>query len=250
MRVWSSDWKNINNINKWQSYPHWRPQCSAALNPSVLQTQNTHMFRHPQVRCWDHKAWILFMYTNLHFQCWRAAEGTCCSSAGRGVCVRWAAGCGCWGRCWGGSTAVHRDYCLGWTLPCRSWREADPAGQPRRTQLVNITEKTTWNCSWGGKHQRELTQTLCLLIIRSMSSLILRYLSSDSGLWPAESSASMSGLSQPFKPFLRSVCSEEHKHNRKIKLNPHFQLYMLSFLWSNDYWLALELKQLVESSIS
>ncbi len=49
-----------------------------------------------------------------------------------------------------------------------------------------------------------LTHSLCLLIIRSMSSLILRYLSSDSGLWP-ESSASISGLSQPFRPFFLRV---------------------------------------------
>ncbi|TNN40447.1 Major vault protein [Liparis tanakae] len=36
---------------------------------------------------------------------------------------------------------------------------------------------------------------------RSMSSFIFLYLSSDSGLWPTESSASGSGLSQPFRPF-------------------------------------------------
>lgn len=66
-----------------------------------------------------------------------------------------------------------------------------------------------------GRGGGTLTQIRCLLIIRSMSSLILRYLSSDSGLWPAESSASMSGLSQPFKPFLRSVWWREATRMKK-----------------------------------
>lgn len=56
-----------------------------------------------------------------------------------------------------------------------------------------------------------LTHSLCLLIIRSMSSLIFLYLSSDSGLWPSESSASGSGLSQPFKPFFLKVCGQSHR---------------------------------------
>lgn len=57
--------------------------------------------------------------------------------------------------------------------------------------------------------QREvLTHSLCLLIIRSMSSFIFLYLSSDSGLWPTESSASGSGLSQPFRPFFLNVCKQ------------------------------------------
>jgi len=60
-----------------------------------------------------------------------------------------------------------------------------------------------------------LTQSLCLLIMRSMSSFILRYLSSDSGLWPAESSASMSGLSQPLRPFLRSVWRHKERTGRE-----------------------------------
>lgn len=71
-------------------------------------------------------------------------------------------------------------------------------------ELIN-TKLEDKRCLWAGRRLCELTQILCLLSIRSMSSLILRYLSSNSGLWPAESSASMSGLSQPFKPFLRSV---------------------------------------------
>lgn len=70
-------------------------------------------------------------------------------------------------------------------------------------ELINTRRGTKEPC--GPDSVCALTQILCLLIIRSMSSLILRYLSSNSGLWPAESSASMSGLSQPFKPFLRSV---------------------------------------------
>lgn len=53
-----------------------------------------------------------------------------------------------------------------------------------------------------------LTHSLCLLIIRSMSSFIFLYLSSDSGLWPTESSASGSGLSQPFRPFFLNVCKQ------------------------------------------
>lgn len=71
-------------------------------------------------------------------------------------------------------------------------------------ELIN-TKLEDRRCLWAGGRLCELTQILCLLSIRSMSSLTLRYLSSNSGLWPAESSASMSGLSQPFKPFLRSV---------------------------------------------
>lgn len=58
------------------------------------------------------------------------------------------------------------------------------------------------------KNEREirvLTHNLCLLIIRSISSLIFLYLSSDSGLWPTESSASGSGLSQPLSPFFLNV---------------------------------------------
>lgn len=63
--------------------------------------------------------------------------------------------------------------------------------------------KGEWEwCLW----MEVLTHSLCLLIIRSMSSLILRYLSSDSGLWPTESSASGSGLSHPFRPFFLNVC--------------------------------------------
>lgn len=121
--------------------------------------------------------------------------------------MRWGAGFGYLGHflCQGGSRAVHWGCRLGWTLPCRSWREGDPAGRFRRTALVRwrtlLRRPSTLS-------SRELTQILCLLIIRSMSSLILRYFSSDSGLWPAESSASMSGLSQPFRPFLRSVWLE------------------------------------------
>lgn len=72
-----------------------------------------------------------------------------------------------------------------------------------------------WWCGTGWGVGWQLTQIRCLLIIRSMSSLILRYLSSDSGLWPAESSASMSGLSQPFKPFLRSVWWREATRMKK-----------------------------------
>ena len=53
-----------------------------------------------------------------------------------------------------------------------------------------------------------LTHNLCLLIIRSISSFIFLYLSSDSGLWPTESSASGSGLSQPFRPFFLNVCGQ------------------------------------------
>lgn len=147
-------------------------------------------------------------HTHLRFQCWRAAEGTCCFSAG--VCVRWAAGCGYWQRSLtlAGSRAGRRGYCRGWTLPCHSWREADPAGQISGWLMsVRINEADEFD---GVCVCTVLTQILCLLIIRSMSSLILRYLSSDSGLWPAESSASMSGLSQPFKPFLRSVWKKRH----------------------------------------
>lgn len=59
-----------------------------------------------------------------------------------------------------------------------------------------------------GVHRKVLTHSLCLLIIRSMSSLIFLYLSSDSGLWPTESSASGSGLSQPFRPFFLNVCKQ------------------------------------------
>lgn len=62
--------------------------------------------------------------------------------------------------------------------------------------------------SKGKKNERELrvlTHNLCLLIIRSISSLIFLYLSSDSGLWPTESSASGSGLSQPLSPFFLNV---------------------------------------------
>lgn len=59
-----------------------------------------------------------------------------------------------------------------------------------------------------GVHQEVLTHSLCLLIIRSMSSFIFLYLSSDSGLWPTESSASGSGLSQPFRPFFLNVCKQ------------------------------------------
>lgn len=82
----------------------------------------------------------------------------------------------------------------------------------RRETLLDTQELVSIRRSAEGAPRRDggcggggLTQILCLLIIRSMSSLILRYLSSNSGLWPAESSASMSGLSQPFRPFLRSV---------------------------------------------
>lgn len=57
-------------------------------------------------------------------------------------------------------------------------------------------------------HWEVLTHSLCLLIIRSMSSFIFLYLSSDSGLWPTESSASGSGLSQPFRPFFLNVCKQ------------------------------------------
>lgn len=56
-----------------------------------------------------------------------------------------------------------------------------------------------------------LTHSLCLLIIRSMSSFIFLYLSSDSGLWPTESSASGSGLSQPFRPFFLNVCKQSSR---------------------------------------
>lgn len=56
--------------------------------------------------------------------------------------------------------------------------------------------------------RKVLTHSLCLLIIRSMSSFIFLYLSSDSGLWPTESSASGSGLSQPFRPFFLNVCKQ------------------------------------------
>lgn len=59
-----------------------------------------------------------------------------------------------------------------------------------------------------GVWQEVLTHSLCLLIIRSMSSFIFLYLSSDSGLWPTESSASGSGLSQPFRPFFLNVCKQ------------------------------------------
>lgn len=74
---------------------------------------------------------VQFMDTHLRFRCWRAAEGTCCFSAG--VCVRWAAGCGCLRHSWfqAASTADLQGCCQGWTLPCHSWREADPAGQIR-----------------------------------------------------------------------------------------------------------------------
>lgn len=141
--------------------------------------------------------------THLHFQCWRAAEATCCFSAG--ACAKWAGGCGYW--CYSlfqaGSTKAHWGYCLGWRPPCHNWREANPARHIRTLRSRRRTLKRCWR-------QRELTQILCLLIIRSMSSLIFRYFSSDSGLWPAESSASISGLSQPFKPFLRSVWRKEN----------------------------------------
>ena len=76
-----------------------------------------------------------------------------------------------------------------------------------------------------------------------MSSLILRYLSSDSGLWPAESSASMSGLSQPFKPFLRSVW-------RKGEDKCLLLFTYCAFIWLKMYQEALELKQWVDSSFS
>lgn len=56
-----------------------------------------------------------------------------------------------------------------------------------------------------------LTHSLCLLIIRSMSSFIFLYFSSDSGLWPTESSASGSGLSQPFRPFFLNVCKQSSR---------------------------------------
>lgn len=88
-------------------------------------------------------------------------------------------------------------------------RDVDHVIVGRRETLLDTQElintKRGTKESSGTDSVCELTQILCLLIIRSMSSLILRYLSSNSGLWPAESSASMSGLSQPFKPFLRSV---------------------------------------------
>lgn len=58
---------------------------------------------------------------------------------------------------------------------------------------------------WEEFQWEVLTHSLCLLIIRSMSSFIFLYLSSDSGLWPTESSASGSGLSQPFRPFFLNV---------------------------------------------
>lgn len=61
---------------------------------------------------------------------------------------------------------------------------------------------------WLRVQQEVLTHSLCLLIIRSMSSFIFLYLSSDSGLWPTESSASGSGLSQPFRPFFLNVCKQ------------------------------------------
>lgn len=62
-----------------------------------------------------------------------------------------------------------------------------------------------------GVHWEVLTHSLCLLIIRSMSSFIFLYLSSDSGLWPTESSASGSGLSQPFRPFFLNVCKQSSR---------------------------------------
>ena len=62
-----------------------------------------------------------------------------------------------------------------------------------------------------------LTHNLCLLIIRSMSSFIFLYLSSDSGLWPTESSASGSGLSQPFRPFFLNVCGQSKLHTKWLK---------------------------------
>lgn len=98
---------------------------------------------------------------------------------------------------------------------------------------MNITEDTesTLSCS-AAERLRALTHSRCLLIIRSRSSLILRYLSSDSGLWPAESSASMSGLSQPFKPFLRSVWRKQDTLSclskcHKKKINPSFDLRLI-----------------------
>lgn len=133
---------------------------------------------------------------HLRFRRWTGAEATCCSSAG--TTVKRAAGCGCSQRppCPDGSRAG----CLrGWAPPCRSWREAAPAGQKAERGHERRRHAA------GGRGRPSRTQSLWRLINRSMSSLILRYFSSDSGLWPAESSASMSGLSQPFKPFLRSV---------------------------------------------
>lgn len=145
----------------------------------------------------------------LRFRRWTGAEATCCSSAG--TTGTWAAGCGCSERplCSGGGTA---GCSLGWTPPCRSWREAAPAG---RTGSGCECQRHTG----GGRGGQSRTQILWRLIIRSMSSLILRYFSSDSGLWPAESSASMSGLSQPFKPFLRSVWRKKKKKICEMSLN-------------------------------
>lgn len=72
----------------------------------------------------------------------------------------------------------------------------------------------------SGLEIQVLTHILCLLIMcRSMSSLILRYFSSDSGLWPTESSASGSGLSQPFRPFFLRVCKYKFAHSSNTNHN-------------------------------
>ena len=95
-----------------------------------------------------------FRLTYLHSQCWRAVEGTCCFSAG----AWWAAGCGYWGRSrfQAGSTAVRWGYCRGGTRPCRSWREADPAGQIR-SWLTSLRSQQVKPHRW--KHPLDCTYT-------------------------------------------------------------------------------------------
>lgn len=74
-------------------------------------------------------------------------------------------------------------------------------------KIISLLKKKKYSdfCDGLSSWRWQLTQIRCLLSIRSMSSLILGYLSSVSGLWPAESSASMSGLSLPLRPFFRNV---------------------------------------------
>lgn len=96
----------------------------------------------------------------------------------------------------------------GWGAATDGDEEGEATGrkeEDREQKEKEGKEKVREWLSVGGK---VLTHSLCLLIIRSMSSFIFLYLSSDSGLWPTESSASGSGLSQPFRPFFLNVCKQ------------------------------------------
>lgn len=115
-----------------------------------------------------------------------------------------------------------------WQVPqseMDGWMEGDMGkgmkGEMGGRKRATGRQKATWRKVGGerkekeievrgrfGVHREVLTHSLCLLIIRSMSSFIFLYLSSDSGLWPTESSASGSGLSQPFRPFFLNVCKQ------------------------------------------